>query len=106
MKSAEERYRDMLLEPTASTPVFHEVLGALLAEGASEEVLEHMDALLHIPLYNAVEWEQHAIQLACRGLISTVAVHEALGEWGADEPPQEWDTLANRVIAKRREKQA
>ncbi len=92
----------MLLESTVPTPVFHEVLGALLNEGASEEILDHMDTLLHIPTSYAVEWEQHAIQLACAGLISTVANHEVLDELGFDEPPQSWDTLADRVIEKRK----
>ncbi len=91
----------MLLESTAPTSVFHDVLGALLADGASDEVFKHMDDLLHIPMYHAVAWQLHATQLACRGLISTVTASEALEEWG-DEPPQKWDTLANRVVAKRR----
>lgn len=102
MKSAIERYQEMLQEPAVPTPFFHEILGALFQEGAGEEVLEHMDGLLHMPNFGPIQWEQNAVQLACRNLIATVTEHEAMEAYLPDESPQEWDVLANRVIEKRK----
>ena len=102
MRSAVERYQDMLLEPAVVTPVFHQVLAALLEEGASEEILKHMDGLLHMPNQGPIQWEQNAVQLACRNMIATVTEYEAMEAYLPDEPPQEWDALVSRVIAKRK----
>ena len=102
MKSAIEIYQDMLLEPAVPTPFFHEVLRTLLEEGASEGVLGHMDDLLHMPNRGPIQWQQNAVQLACRNMIATVTEHEAMEAYLDDESPQEWDTLASRVIEKRK----
>ena len=102
MSSPRESFKEMRLEPEVTTELFHQVLGALVAEGRNDDEVVYLEQLLHIPLYHHPQWEAYALQLAAEAKIPTVSLDEVMRAYEPGESPREWQILAMRVVLQRR----